>query len=92
MSMTDRVRKLRQQSLDAKETLSSERAELLTDFYWAFAAPGAQALRPYVPFILRLHFIPLRACERIAGNAHKQSKKCFLNGQISTQYLTNLIH
>jgi len=31
--MTDRVRKLRQQSLDAKETLSSERAELLTDFY-----------------------------------------------------------
>ena len=33
MSMTDRVRKLRQQSLDAKETLSSERAELLTDFY-----------------------------------------------------------
>lgn len=33
MSMTDRVRKLRQQSLDAEETLSSERAELLTDFY-----------------------------------------------------------
>jgi pyruvate formate-lyase/glycerol dehydratase family glycyl radical enzyme len=33
MFMTDRVRKLRQQSLEAKETLSSERAELLTDFY-----------------------------------------------------------
>ena len=33
MSMTDRVRKLRQQSLNAKETLSSERAELLTEFY-----------------------------------------------------------
>jgi pyruvate-formate lyase len=33
MSMTDRVWKLRQQSLDARETLSSERAELLTDFY-----------------------------------------------------------
>jgi trans-4-hydroxy-L-proline dehydratase len=40
MSMTDRVRKLRQQSLDAKETLSSERAELLTEFY-------KQDLRPY---------------------------------------------
>jgi formate C-acetyltransferase len=40
--MTDRVRKLRQQSLEAKETLSSERAELLTEFY------KAQALRPYV--------------------------------------------
>jgi formate C-acetyltransferase len=37
MSMTDRVRKLRQQSLDAEETLSSERAELLTDFYRAHA-------------------------------------------------------
>ncbi|OGN75744.1 MAG: glycyl radical enzyme [Chloroflexi bacterium GWB2_49_20] len=31
--MSDRVRKLRQQSLDARETLSSERAELLTEFY-----------------------------------------------------------
>jgi len=35
MSMTDRVRKLRQQSLDAEEILSSERAEQLTDFYIA---------------------------------------------------------
>ncbi|MFA5874251.1 MAG: pyruvate formate lyase family protein, partial [Anaerolineales bacterium] len=42
MSITDRVRKLRQQSLDAKETLSSERAELVTEFY------KAQALSPYV--------------------------------------------
>ena len=33
MSMTERVRKLRQQSLEAKETLSSERGELLTEFY-----------------------------------------------------------
>jgi formate C-acetyltransferase len=33
MPITERVRKLRQQSLDAKETLSSERAELLTAFY-----------------------------------------------------------
>jgi formate C-acetyltransferase len=39
--MTDRVRKLRQQSLDAIETLSSERAELLTDFY------RAHTVRPY---------------------------------------------
>ena len=31
--MTERVRKLRQQSLETVETLSSERAELLTDFY-----------------------------------------------------------
>ena len=33
MSMTDRVNNLRQLSFDARETLSSERAELLTDFY-----------------------------------------------------------
>jgi pyruvate formate-lyase/glycerol dehydratase family glycyl radical enzyme len=32
MSMTERVKRLRQQSLEAVETLSSERAELMTDF------------------------------------------------------------
>ncbi len=33
MPITNRVKRLRQQSLEAKETLSSERAELLTAFY-----------------------------------------------------------
>ena len=33
MTMTNRVKQLREQSLNAKETLSSERAELLTAFY-----------------------------------------------------------
>ena len=33
MAMTERVRRLRQQSLEAKPMLSAERAELLTDFY-----------------------------------------------------------
>jgi len=33
MPISDRVKKLRHQSLDARETLSSERAELLTAFY-----------------------------------------------------------
>ncbi len=32
-NLSDRVNRLRQQSLDAVESLSSERAELLTDFY-----------------------------------------------------------
>lgn len=32
-NLTDRVNRLRQQSLDAVESISSERAELLTDFY-----------------------------------------------------------
>ena len=31
--MNERVRKLRQQSLDTKPRISSERAELMTDFY-----------------------------------------------------------
>jgi len=33
MTMTERIRKLRQQSLNARETLSSERAVLMTEFY-----------------------------------------------------------
>jgi pyruvate formate-lyase/glycerol dehydratase family glycyl radical enzyme len=33
MSMTERVARLRQQSLEAQPTLSSERAELITEFY-----------------------------------------------------------
>jgi pyruvate-formate lyase len=33
MAMTERVRKLRQQSLEARETLSAERAVLMTEFY-----------------------------------------------------------
>ena len=33
MSMTERVRKLRQASLEARETLSAERAVLMTEFY-----------------------------------------------------------
>ncbi len=33
MAMTERVRRLRQQSLEARETLSSERALLMTEFY-----------------------------------------------------------
>jgi len=32
MTISERVKKLRQQSLDAEETLSSERAELMTEF------------------------------------------------------------
>ena len=33
MAITERVRKLRQQSLEARETLSAERAVLITEFY-----------------------------------------------------------
>ena len=44
--MTDRVARLRQQSLAQKPTLSSERAELMTAFYRdAPAAPLSAAVR-----------------------------------------------
>jgi formate C-acetyltransferase len=33
MSVSERVKKLRQQSLESEETFSTERAELLTEFY-----------------------------------------------------------
>ena len=37
MDITERVRNLRQQSLEAIESVSSERAELVTEFYQAQA-------------------------------------------------------
>ena len=50
MSMSERVVRLRQQSLEARPTLSSERAELLTEFYtqnlsrtWSAPVQRAQA-------------------------------------------------
>ena len=33
MAMSERVARLRQQSLDARPTISTERAELMTEFY-----------------------------------------------------------
>jgi pyruvate formate-lyase/glycerol dehydratase family glycyl radical enzyme len=41
MSMSERVARLRQQSLEAVPTLSTERAELLTEFYQQDLGPGA---------------------------------------------------
>jgi formate C-acetyltransferase len=47
--MNKRIKKLRQQSLDAKPTLSSERATLMTEFYksdlcYSVSAPVRRAL------------------------------------------------
>ena len=40
MTMSERVARLRQQSLDARPTISIERAELMTEFYQQKAGPG----------------------------------------------------
>ncbi len=60
MPMTDRVRQLGQQSLDAEETLSGERARLLTDFY---RAQGGRAAP--IPVQLALAFQYLLAHKKV---------------------------
>lgn len=40
MNLTDRIKKLREQSLDSVETISAERALLVTDFYRSEASAG----------------------------------------------------
>ena len=50
MSMTERVKKLRQQSLETVETLSSERAELMTAFYQQDLGPVSTPVRRALSF------------------------------------------
>jgi len=50
MPMTERVQKLRQQSLDTRETLSSERAELMTAFYQYDLGPVSTPVRRALSF------------------------------------------
>lgn len=57
MSMTDRVRMLRQQSLQAEETLSSERAELLTDFHARLGTMGGIPLSVPVQRALAFQYL-----------------------------------
>ena len=49
--MNDRIRRIRQQSLEARPTISMERARLLTEFY-----AGGQAERVSVPVARALAF------------------------------------
>jgi formate C-acetyltransferase len=50
MSMTERVARLRQQSLDAVETISAERAELMTEFYRQELGPVSAPMRRALAF------------------------------------------
>ncbi len=50
MSMSERVARLRQQSLDARPTLSTERAELLTEFYQQDLGPVSAPVRRALAF------------------------------------------
>jgi formate C-acetyltransferase len=69
MPISDRVKKLRQQSLDARETISSERAELLTDFYRqadGLASVPVQRARSFA-YLLEHKSIYIGAAELIVG-------------------------
>ncbi len=50
MSMTQRVARLRQQSLDARPTISTERAELMTEFYRKDLGPVSAPVRRALAF------------------------------------------
>ena len=69
MPITERVRTLRQQSLDSKETLSSERAELLTAFYQQETGLLSEPVRRAKAFayILEHKYIEIYPGELIVG-------------------------
>ncbi len=50
MSMSERVARLRQQSVDARPTLSTERAELMTEFYQQILGPVSAPVRRALAF------------------------------------------
>jgi trans-4-hydroxy-L-proline dehydratase len=50
MSMTERVARLRRQSLEAMETISTERAELMTEFYRQELGPVSAPMRRALAF------------------------------------------
>ena len=69
MPISDRVRSLRQRSLDARETLSSERAELLTAFYQhnaSLASVPVQRARSFA-YLMEHKTIYIGAGELIVG-------------------------
>ena len=76
MSMTERVINLRLQSLEAKETLSSERAELLTQFHskeiGLVSAPVHRAMA--LNYLLEHKYICIHAGELIVGEKGPEIK------------------
>jgi trans-4-hydroxy-L-proline dehydratase len=69
MVMTERVRKLRQQSLDARETLSAERALLMTGFYQQNLGLVSTPVRRALAFqyLMEHNTITINAGELIVG-------------------------
>ncbi len=66
MSMSDRVKRLREMSVNAKPSLSTERAELVTDYYKNLATNAAPAVQ--------------RA--RLFAHLMEQKRICILEGEL----------
>ena len=76
MSMSERVARLRQQSLDAKPTLSTERAELMTEFYKQDLGPVSAPVRRALAFqyLMEHKTICINEGELIVGEKGPASK------------------
>ncbi len=76
MSMTERVQKLRQQSLETIETLSSERAELMTAFYQQDLGPVSEPVRRALSFqyLMEHKTICINESELIVGEKGPEPK------------------
>ncbi|GAG16405.1 unnamed protein product, partial [marine sediment metagenome] len=76
MAMTDRVARLRQQSLDANATLSAERAKLVTQFYQSDRLLASVPVRRALAFqyLLDNKTIGIGAGELIVGEKGPAAK------------------
>ena len=92
MSMTERVRTLRQQSLDAEETLSSERAELLTAFTRQETGPVSAPVRRALAFqyLLEHKTINIGGGELIVGEKGPAPKQAPTYPEICCHSLEDL--
>ncbi|HNX66705.1 MAG TPA: glycyl radical protein [Bacteroidales bacterium] len=93
MKMTDRVLKLREQSLNAVETLTAERAVLITDFYSSDEARGLSApvLRAKAfEYILKNKVLCINDGELIVGERGPSPKATPTCPEISLHSLADL--
>ena len=93
MEMTDRVKKLREQSLTATETITAERAQLITRFYSSREAQGLSApvLRARAfQYLLRNKAICINDGELIVGERGPAPKATPTYPEISLHSLKDL--
>ncbi|RPI00611.1 MAG: glycyl radical protein [Calditrichaeota bacterium] len=90
--MTDRVKMLRQKSLDSKETLSSERAELLTAFYQLYTELTSEPIRRAKAFayLLEHKHIEIYPGELIVGEKGPAPKHAPTFPELCCHTLTDL--